>query len=110
MMQKLTAPKFNERVSFYKVVSSPKLKQSPDERTLILNCWCYFKSKSVYDVQREKTIGLEDTINFYIRYEHTQQINTFMEVEFKGQTYKIVTINAAESEKDFTLVTAKLTE
>gem|GEM_PF-4049039 len=30
MMQKLTAPKFNERVS------SPKLKQSPDERNVIL--------------------------------------------------------------------------
>jgi len=55
-------------------------------------------------------MGLEETINFYIRYEHTQQINTFMQIEFRGQKYKVVTINPNETKKDFTLITIKLTE
>ena len=109
-MQKLTAMKFNERVSFLKVVESSGPEPSDEgEMSIFLSCWCYFKSKSVYDMQREVTTGLEDTINFYIRYEHTNEIDNTMQVEFKEQLYGIVAINPAESEKDYTLITAKLT-
>lgn len=108
-MQKLTAMKFNERVSFLKVVESSGPEPGEDVE-VFLSCWCYFKSKSVYDMQREVTTGLEDTINFYIRYEHTNEIDNTMQVEFKEQLYDIVAINPAESEKDYTLITAKLTQ
>lgn len=107
-MQKLTAMKFNERVSFLKVV--PSSGPDPGENVeVFLTCWCYFKNKTVYDIQRETTTGLENTINFYIRYEHTREIDNTMQVEFKETLYNIVGINPAESEKDFTLITAKQT-
>ena len=109
-MQHLTAPKFNERVSFVKMIPSSGPEPGETEEKELFSCWCYFKSKSVYDIQREMTTGLEDTINLYIRYEHTTQFDSKSQISFRGKLYNIVKINPSISEKDFTLITAKLTK
>lgn len=108
-MQKLTAMKFNERISFVKMIPSSGPEPGETEETEIFSCWCYFKGKSVYDIQREITTGLEDTINLYIRYEHTTQFDNKSYIRFQGNLYNIIKINPNISEKDFTLITAKLT-
>lgn len=108
-MQKLTAMKFNERVTFVKMKPSSGFDPGEEEDKDLFSCWCYFKGKSVYDIQREVTTGLEDTINLYIRYEHTTQFDNKSHIRFQGNLYNIIKINPNISEKDFTLITAKLT-
>lgn len=109
-MPNLNAPKFNERVTFVQMIPSSGPEPGEIEEKEIFSCWCYFKSKSVYDIQREVTTGLEDTINLYIRYEHTGQFDSKAHIRFQGNLYGIVKINPNISEKDFTLITAKLTK
>lgn len=109
----------NERITIFKETpgQNDDGETLDNKRTDLFSCWAEvqkatvkeFKSRSSQEfgegIQKRKR-----NINFNIRYRQKEIVDTSMLIDFRGDDYQIVDVETDYMKKDFSMISAVMTE